>query len=157
MALQSLLTTGEVKTEFRSPSASEDNIHYILQKELITDKNVFSCWLYFQDHQQGSMLESWHSIFIPVDEKGSSSSGTFSVSTWPQTWPRCTSHMWRDLGMQFLPFSGVLPAGLDSVLFLGNLLRLLEGLLASNYGNVGNGSLTSGLTAISRRDRSSAS
>ena len=50
--------------------------------------------------------------------------------------------------MQLLLFSGVLPAGLDSGLFLGSLLRLLEGLLASNYENVGNGSLTSGMMAI---------
>lgn len=52
--------------------------------------------------------------------------------------------------MQLLLFSGVLPAGLDSGIFLGSLLSLPEGLLASNYESVDTGSLTFGMTPLSR-------
>lgn len=53
--------------------------------------------------------------------------------------------------MQLLLFPGLLPAGLDSGLFPGSLLSLLEGLLASNYENVGTGSQTSRRTPVSRQ------
>lgn len=58
---------------------------------------------------------------------------------------RVHSHTWRDLGMQLLPYSAVLPAGLDSGRALGSLLRLslLEGFSASNSENAGTGSQTS--------------
>lgn len=111
------------------------------------------------------MLKSWHSISFPFDKqkgstclRGSTSTGPapappqapFLFSTWQPTWPRCTSHTRRDLGTQLHLFSGVLPAGLDSGLTLGSLLSWPEGLLAGNSENVGTGSLTSGMTSISK-------
>lgn len=52
--------------------------------------------------------------------------------------------------MQFLLFSRVVTAGLDSGLFLSSLLSLLEGLLARNYENVSKSSQTSRMAATSR-------
>lgn len=50
---------------------------------------------------------------------------------------RVHSNMWQDLGMQLLPYSDVLPAGLDSGLSLGSLLSWLEAFSASNSENAG--------------------
>lgn len=81
-------------------------------------ESVFSCWLYFQEDQQGSVLKAGHSIHsLWTSRRAEPALGTpgallllpaspFLFFTWPSNW-RVHSHTWRDLGMQLLPYSGV--------------------------------------------------